>query len=176
MKKSSNLTRKSNSSLPVVGWKEEIELPELSIQVTAKVDTGARSSALHAHDIEVFSRGETQMVRFKVKPQMTPNIPIDYIEAKLLEQRNVKSSNGQTELRPVIKTTVQLGNEAFDIELTLTNREMMGFSMLLGRQAISSRFLVNPGKAFLLSPRRRKIHFISKKQLKSTRQESTHLI
>jgi hypothetical protein len=126
MKKSSSSYNILDSSLPVIGWQEKVELPELLIRLTAKVDTGARSSALHARDIEVLSTRETQMVRFKVEPRMTLNVQADYIEAKLLEQRNVKSSNGQTELRPVIKTTLQLGNETFEIELTLTNREMMG--------------------------------------------------
>ncbi|HEY9602802.1 MAG TPA: ATP-dependent zinc protease [Allocoleopsis sp.] len=143
-------------SLPIIGWQEAVQLPELSIKVIAKVDTGARSSALHARDIEVFWKGKKKMVRFKVEPYMTSNVQTEYIEVRLLEQRIVKSSNGQTELRPVIKTTLKLGSETFEIELTLTNRELMGYAMLLGRAAISNRFMIHPGKAFLLSSRPKK--------------------
>lgn len=80
-------------SLPVIGCQEAVQLPKLSIKVIAKVDTGARSSALHARYIEVFWKGKKKMVRFRVEPYMTSNIQTEYIEAHLLEQRIVKSSN-----------------------------------------------------------------------------------
>lgn len=150
MKSSSQTRSEIELSLPIIGRKERIQLPELSLQLTAKVDNGARSSALHARDIETLWVEEKEMVRFKVEPYMVSD-RTNYIVAKLLERRMVKSSNGQTEIRPVIKSTCRIGNENFEIELTLTNRGMMGCAMLLGRRAISNRFLVHPGKSFLLT-------------------------
>lgn len=73
-------------SLPVIGWQEAVQLPELSIKVIAKVDTGARSSALHARDIEIFWKGKKKMVRFKVEPYMTSNVQTEYIEARFFNR------------------------------------------------------------------------------------------
>lgn len=140
----------SGKQLPVIGWREWICLPEFGIEaIKVKVDTGARSSALHAFDIESFSRGGERMVRFKVHPLQRDSRQSVAAEAELVDERGVRNSGGQLELRPVIKTTIELLGQKWQIELTLTNRDAMGFRMLLGRQALRRRFLVHPGRSFL---------------------------
>ena len=139
--------------LPIIGWREELALPELGIsQVKAKIDTGARSSALHAFDIQIFERSGIQMVRFKVHPYQRDTHVYVTAEAELIDQRKVRNSGGQTQVRPVIQTPVELNGYTFPIELTLTNRDVMGFRMLLGRQAVRKRFLVDVSRSFLHNP------------------------
>ena len=140
------------SSLPIIGWREKVTLPKLDIStVKAKIDTGARSSALHAFDIELFKRGEVEFVRFKVHPVQRSRKKVVVAEAPLLEIREVRNSGGKAESRPVISTVVALGGKEWPIELTLTNRKQMGFRMLLGRQAVRRRFLVDSGKSYIQS-------------------------
>lgn len=136
----------------IVGWREIIALPELGIdRIKAKIDTGARSSALHAFHIREFRRNGKEMVVFQVHPYQRNSKTTIQAEAELLEYREVRNSGGIGQHRPVILTTVELGGQHWEIELTLTNRDVMGFRMLLGRQAIRHKFLVNPGKSFLQS-------------------------
>lgn len=142
----------SQTSLSIIGWREIIALPELNVNyIKAKIDTGARSSALHAFEIEEFSLNDKLMIRFQIHPWQRDNQRIITTEAELLEYRLIKSSNGQTQKRPVILTSVRLGSQQWQIELTLTNRDVMGFRMLLGRQGIRKRYLIDPGKSFLQS-------------------------
>jgi hypothetical protein len=125
-------------------------LPEFGVQaIKAKIDTGARSSALHAFDLERFDQGGQKMVRFQAHPLQRDDRYIVVVEAALLEDRMVRNSGGQSELRPVVITTVQVGSNMWPIELTLTNRDEMGFRMLLGRQALRRRYLVDPGHSYL---------------------------
>ncbi|MBD2113700.1 MULTISPECIES: ATP-dependent zinc protease family protein [Cyanophyceae] len=134
----------------IIGWREWIALPTLGVQVIkAKVDTGARSSALHAFAVERFERTGRAMVRFNAHPIQRNDDYIVTAEAALLEERMVRNSGGQEELRPVIETLVQVGGAVWAIELTLTNRDEMGFRMLLGRQAVRRRYLVDPGRSYL---------------------------
>lgn len=136
--------------LPVIGWREWVALPELGIgAIKAKVDTGARSSALHAFDVELFRRRGVWMVRFKVHPLQRDSRRTVALETELFDERNVRNSGGRLELRPVIQTTVALMEERWPIELTLTNRDAMGFRMLLGRQAVRGQFAIDPGRSFL---------------------------
>jgi hypothetical protein len=155
VQKGKEIVNNSNPYQPpllIIGWREQVALPELGIfDVKAKVDTGARSSALHAFDIEIFEHDGKTIVGFKVHPYQRDNHRTIIAQAELLDQRQVRNSGGQTQLRPVIQTPVELGNETFPIELTLTNRDVMGFRMLLGRQAVRGRFLVDAGQSFLLS-------------------------
>lgn len=148
------MTLEKRSPLPLIGWREWLSLPDLGIdRIKAKIDTGARSSALYAFDIEIVKENHRDMVRFKVHPfQHNDN---DTVEAKaeLLENRQVKNSGGKAELRPVIITHVNLHGEEWPVELTLTHRRGMQFRMLLGREAIRNRFLVNPGHSYLQSDR-----------------------
>jgi hypothetical protein len=143
---------KHQEQLPIIGWREQLALPDLGIpEVKAKIDTGARSSALHAFDVETFERDGKPMVRFKVHPYQRDAQRTVTAEAELIDQRQVRNSGGQAQVRPVIETTVELNGYTFPIELTLTNRDSMGFRMLLGRQAVRRRFLVDAGKSFLHS-------------------------
>ncbi|HSM82792.1 MAG TPA: ATP-dependent zinc protease [Nodosilinea sp.] len=139
-----------SSSAAIVGWREWIALPALGVStIKAKVDTGARSSTLHAFDVERFEREGQPMVRFQAHPIQRNDDFIVTAEAALLEERVVRNSGGQAELRPVIETLVQVGSAQWVIELTLTNRDEMGFRMLLGRQAVRRRYLVDPGRSYL---------------------------
>jgi hypothetical protein len=136
--------------LPIIGWREWLSLPELGVRnIKAKIDTGARSSTLHAFDLEHFEQDGQDMVRFQVHPLQRDNRHIVTVEAALLDQRVVRSSVGHEQLRSVIETPVQVGNQIYPIELTLTRRDAMGFRMLLGRQAVRHRFLVDPGRSYL---------------------------
>lgn len=143
---------KQQEQLPIIGWREHLALPDLGIkQVKVKIDTGARSSALHAFDVETFYSLGKQMVRFKVHPYQRDTQRTVTAIAELVEQREVRNSGGHAQLRPVIQTTVELNSARWLIELTLTNRDVMGFRMLLGRQAVRKRFLVDAGRSFLHS-------------------------
>lgn len=133
----------------VIGWREWVRLPDLGIrQIKAKVDTGARSSSLHAFDIHSFERDGEDWVRFKVHPlQRTTKITMA-CEAKVMEYRHVRSSSGHAKRRPVIQTTIQAMGQSWPIELTLANRDSMGFRMLIGREAFRGRFLVDAGTSY----------------------------
>lgn len=133
---------------PAVGWREWVALPDLGIAwVKAKVDTGARSSSLHAWDVVVDALEGT--VRFAVHPLQHDDVLTVPVRAPLAGLRDVRSSNGEVERRPAIVTTATICGEAVPIEVTLTNRDDMGFRMLLGRAALRRRFLVDPGRSFL---------------------------
>jgi hypothetical protein len=137
---------------PVIGWREWLALPALGVPaIKAKVDTGARSSALHAFDVEIFSLDGKEMVRFKVHPFQRDTDATVQCVAELFDRRTVRSSAGHESMRPVILAEVELGGQPWIIELTLTRRDAMGFRMLLGRQAIRRRFRVEPGRSYLLS-------------------------
>jgi hypothetical protein len=145
----SSTLHKKNHALPVIGWREWVGLPEFGVkQIKVKVDTGARSSSLHAFDIHAFKRGGHVWVRFQVHPVQRKSTKVVEVEAKVLEYRSVRSSSGKASLRPVIVTNVELLGKAWPIELTLASRDEMGFRMLLGREAVRGRFLVDPGKSY----------------------------
>ncbi|MFZ4664956.1 MAG: ATP-dependent zinc protease [Prochlorotrichaceae cyanobacterium] len=136
--------------LPLIGWREWVALPDLQTPaIKAKIDTGARSSALHAFDLEILTEAEQTYLRFKVHPQQRSDRGVIETQAPLLEYRAVRSSNGLVEKRPVIQTAIALGDRSWTIDLTLTNRDVMGFRLLLGRQAIRRQFWVDPGRSFL---------------------------
>jgi hypothetical protein len=133
---------------PVIGWREWVELPDLGVDyIKAKVDTGARSSSLHAWDIECDEN--SAIVFFSVHPMQDDDSLVIATHAPLLEEREVRSSNGDVEMRPVIETTAVVAGVRIHIELTLTRRDEMGFRMLLGRSAIRRRFVVDAGRSFL---------------------------
>ncbi|MCC6510380.1 MAG: ATP-dependent zinc protease, partial [Pirellulaceae bacterium] len=124
-------------SRPLLGWREWVSLPELGIaQIKAKVDTGARSSCLHAFDVRIEREAGEEWVHFVVHPLQGQTKPAVAVKARLLEYRTVRSSSGHTESRPVVETTASVGDRHWMIELTLTNRDEMGFRMLLGRSAV----------------------------------------
>ncbi len=146
-----------NRQIPTLGWREWIALPDLNVEaIKVKVDTGARSSALHAENVEVVSGRHGPRVKFQVLPLQKSREPCIACVAKLHDERWVKSSNGKRELRPVIRTDVRWGGVLWEIDLTLTSRDLMGFRMLLGREAVRKRYLVDPGRSFLGGRRKRK--------------------
>ena len=130
-------------------------LPQLDIsKIKAKIDTGARSSALHAFNIRELSVEGKKIVRFQVHPLQRDNKTTITAEAELLEYRNIRNSGGIAQLRPVIKTNIEVGDKIWTIELSLTDRDVMGFRMLLGRQGVRNKFLVDPGRSFIQSRRK----------------------
>jgi len=152
------MTNQTPTSNDVIGWREWVGLPELGIKtIKAKVDTGARSSSLHAYDIEHFDRDGKPWVRFKVHPIQRKKGAVVLAEAELLDLRSVRSSSGKASQRPVILTSVLLHGVSWQVELTLANRSKMGFRMLLGREAIRGRFNVDSGMSYSGGrPRRKK--------------------
>lgn len=141
----------------VVGWREWAGLPQLGIaRAMAKIDTGARTSALHANFIQPFEADGAPWVRFDVTGEAET---MPWHETRIADQRLVRSSNGETELRNVIRTNLFLAGQVWPIELTLTNRERMELPMLIGREALAGRVLVDAQKSWLsgeprLRPRR----------------------
>ena len=135
--------------LSVIGWREWVSLPELGIAgIKAKIDTGARSSSLHAVDVHFFENDGRSHVRFKVHPFQRNSRETVEAVAPVLEFRRVRSSNGHEAERPVIVTTVDVLGQSWPIEVTLANRDEMGFRMLLGREAVRGRMLVDALKSY----------------------------
>ncbi len=137
-----------------IGWREWLVLPDLApTPMKAKIDTGARTSALHAFDLEIVQRDGTAMASFELHPLQRSSEQSTRVEWPIRGYRRVRSSNGKSESRPVITTTAQLGDVRWPIDITLTSRDEMGFRMLLGRAAVRRRFVVDPGRSFLGSRR-----------------------
>jgi hypothetical protein len=148
----------------VIGWREWLALPDLGIQaIKAKVDTGARTSALHTFGLEPFEKDGTLKVKFTVHPLQRRNDIEVCCVADVVDRRRVTSSDGQNEKRYVIQTIVALGDIRWPIELTLTNRRSMRFRMLLGRAAVTGPLLVDPAKSYLTGRKLSKIYPIIKK-------------
>jgi hypothetical protein len=136
-----------------IGWREWVGLPDLGVEaVKAKIDTGARTSALHAWDIEPFRRAGQLWLRFELHPIQRSKAMKVRCEARAVDERVVRNSGGGVERRYIIETELRLGARSWPIELALTNRDQMGFRMLLGRTALG-RALIVPGRSFLASPR-----------------------
>ncbi|MCO5114581.1 MAG: RimK/LysX family protein [Bdellovibrionaceae bacterium] len=140
---------KADMKKTVLGWREWALLPDLKVKrIKVKIDTGARTSALHVSNMVFYRKGRYEYVEFLIHPTQRKQRPVIKARAKVVEFRLVKSSNGQVSVRPVIKTRVKIADKEFEIELTLVNRDLMGFRMLLGRQALKN-FLIVPTKSFL---------------------------
>jgi hypothetical protein len=145
------------SKLPAVGWREYVALPKLGIdRIKAKVDTGARTSALHAINILYITRQGATHVRFEVHPKQRSTKRLVHCEAPLLEERYVTDSGGKRTLRPVILTQVAIAGKTVDVELTLVSRDEMGFRMLIGRQALRNSFVVDSGRSYLGGGKKKK--------------------
>lgn len=139
------------SPLITVGWREWVLLPDLGLpEIKAKIDTGARTSCLHAFTVVPFSENGEDWVRFGIHPHQDDRETEIYCEAKVIDKRLVSDSGGHKEERYVISTDIVIAEQRWPIEITLTNRDTMLFRMLLGRTAMEQKIIVNPGKSFLL--------------------------
>jgi len=150
--------RAKDSELTSIGWREWVALPDLGLPaIKAKIDTGARTSALHAFLIEPYQEAGIEMLRFLIHPiQRNQEFQVE-CRCPVYDVREVTDSGGHREMRYVIQSNVTIGNGHWPIELTLTNRDTMSFRMLLGRKAMEERFLVNPGASYIngkLGPRK----------------------
>ncbi|CBL44919.1 conserved hypothetical protein [gamma proteobacterium HdN1] len=136
----------------LIGWREWLSLPDLNIPaIKAKVDTGARTSALHASAIEPYTdEFGARCIRFCMHPQQRSTTPEIWCTANVADQRMVTDSGGHKTLRYVIRTCISLHAWQWMAELTLTDRDTMRFRMLLGRRALHDFFLVDPSQSFLL--------------------------
>jgi len=138
----------------VVGWKEHAALPDLKVKdVIAKMDTGANLASIDASEIKYSTKGGVKHVNFKI---MKRNNTVRKTSAPLAGFKRIKSSNGDVERRPYIKTTLLVDGISKKIELTLTDRGPMDYTMLIGRKALGRRWVVNPSVSFLTKPNRDK--------------------
>jgi hypothetical protein len=137
-------------SLVTLGWREWVALPDLGLpHIKVKVDTGARSSALHAFEIEPYRRRRIECVRFGIHPLQGNRSSEVFCDAQIVDRRKVTDSGGHAEMRFVIHTRVVIGVIERLIEVTLTDRDPMRFRMLLGRTALAGRFVVDARRSYL---------------------------
>lgn len=135
----------------IVGWEEWVSLPKLKLPVVkAKIDTGAKISTLHAVNIKPTTRNGMSYVKFTTYPFVNDDTIKRTVCLPILDQRGIISSNGKKELRYVITTPLKINNKVYDIELSLTNRSLMRFPMLLGRQALAQFAIADAGKSYCL--------------------------
>jgi len=148
MKSASLRTRKRVPE--IIGWREHIALPQLGFPLlAAKIDTGARTSALHAVDQKIFTLDGEDWVEFSVPVHNRPTVR--RVRAPLVDERKIKNTSGVPESRLVVRTQLLLGRHRWQIEVSLANREKMEFDLILGRTAIRRRgILVDPGRSFVL--------------------------
>jgi len=138
------------NQLATVGWREWVSLPELGLPaIKAKIDTGARTSALHAFLVERYKQKSQDWLRFHMHPVQRQTDTVVVCDAPLKDEREVTDSGGHTELRYVIETNLHIGEAHWPIEVTLTNRDNMRFRMLIGREALKNRLLVDSGHSYL---------------------------
>lgn len=138
------------TALTTVGWREWIAFPALGIDaIKAKVDTGARTSALHAFEVHPVERDGESFVAFSIHPIQGDTDTVVHCEAPVIDRRSVRDSGGHAEMRYVIATTIRVGNRDLHAEVTLTDRESMRFRCLLGRTALRHHFLVDSGRSYL---------------------------
>lgn len=134
----------------MIGWREWAALPQLGIApFRVKIDTGARSSSLHASHLTTFQRDGRTWVRFLFRSRSDKSDEGVWCEALSLGQRGIRSSSGELQRRHLIATDLSLAGESWKIEVSLADRQEMGFEMLVGRTAIRRRFLVDPGRSYL---------------------------
>jgi len=139
------------SELTILGWREWVRLPLLHHHsLKAKIDSGAKTCALHAFYVEPFVREARSWVRFGIHPHLRQRSVVVHCEAPLVDRREVMDSGGHRELRCVIETELRLGALQFNAEVTLTDRENLQYRMLIGRNALRGRFLVNTAVSYIM--------------------------
>ncbi len=154
-----------NLSKMLIGWQEWCALPEFNVPyIKAKIDTGAKTSSLHAFNIKEFRKKNQKYVSFEIHPVQDDNDISLKAKAKVIDERYIMSSNGHKELRYVIQTDLILGTAVIPIELTLSNRDPLRFRMLLGRDALSISSIIDPAKKNCLGKKSRRsvINFYKK--------------
>ena len=135
----------------LIGWREYAALPDLGVEkINAKIDTGAKSSAIHAFKIREVEIDGVAHVEFYLHPRQRRKKPEIHCLLPLADKREIRSSNGQVEERYVVKTRLHLDGRTWKIDLTLTNRDAMGFRLLVGRDALRRKFVIDPGASYLL--------------------------
>lgn len=145
-----------SGKLLTFGWREWVGLPELGIaRIKAKVDTGARTSALHAFEVRPFTEDGVERVEFRIHPVQKDNDTVISCQADILDQRKVTDSGGHSEVRFVIRTELHVGQYHWPIEATLTARDDMLFRMLLGRTALKGRAQVNPARSYVVGKKKK---------------------
>jgi len=155
----------------VAGWREWVGLPSLGVEkIKAKLDTGARTSALHAFDMRTFWRGDELWVRFRVHPFQRDDGSAISCRAAVEGIRAVTNPGGRRQKRIVIRTDVSLGGESWPIDLSLTERDEMGFRLLIGRTAMHGNLTIDPDRSYRLGKRKRKV---SKKKKKTVKRRAT---
>ena len=151
LQKSSSQKLVSAISKIVLGWREYVDLPQLKIpDIKAKIDTGARTSSLHAEGLRRELINNKEWIVFFVTVEKDGKIKRVNCKAPLLMTKKIKSSTGHAEVRPVILTQIKMGDQVFETPITLTDRSEMGFKMLIGRKTLKSKFIVDCAKSFQL--------------------------
>ena len=143
------MTERSHSNT-LAGWREWVQLPDIGVPwIKAKLDTGARTSSIHAYKIQPFENDGAEWVRFRVRPWQKSTDDEVTVECPVHDRRRVRSSSGHVEERFVVKMKIELVGRAVTVEVTLTNRDQMGFRMLVGRQALRRGFVVDSSSSFV---------------------------
>jgi len=134
----------------LAGWREWVQLPDVGVPwIKAKLDTGAQTSSIHAYDVEAFDQGGTAWVRFGIRPWQRSEEDEARVELPVLDVRRVRSSSGHVDERFVVSMPLVLVGHRVEAEVTLSNRDSMGFRMLIGREALSRGFVVDSARSFL---------------------------
>lgn len=137
-----------------IGWREWVRLPDLGgAELRAKIDTGAKTSALHARRLKLEDRAGRTWASFDLLPDWPRKAPRRRVEAEVIAMRRVTSSNGAVELRPVVRTMIMIGGQSWAVQVTLTNRRGMSFAMLIGREALTGRVIIDPAQSYLTEER-----------------------
>lgn len=147
------MNEKSNQQqdVEIIGWREWVSLPKLGIpHIKAKVDTGARTSALHAFKLNPYKEKGRQRIKFSIHPLQKDMETVIDCDTEVADIRWITDSGGHREKRYVIQTPITIGTKEYDIEITLTNRDTMQFRMLLGRNGIKPHFIVNPAISYAI--------------------------
>lgn len=150
IKKTNKIIKPLQQQRPTIGWREWVALPSLGINlIKAKIDTGARTSALHAFALKPFTENGQQKIKFDIHPLQHSTEQVITCVANVIDRRLVTDSGGHEEERYVIWTELKIADQVWPVEITLTERENMLFRMLLGRSALRKRFVINPARSFL---------------------------